>query len=399
MATTIRTIHDDEIAEYRGALMGVFGGDADDDPNGSARFRALIDCSQAWAAFDGKHIVATTATFNLEMAVPGGTLPMAGLTHVTVRPTHRRRGLLRELMACHLADAKTRGFAVSGLWASEAKIYRRFGYGLAAIHDEVTIQNAHAVNFIDGGQRDELAWIDEAEARAVMPGIYDAATLQRPGVLRRTATWWHERRFLEAPFVRKGASRRRHVLAVRGGTPVGYVTYRHRGGLGGQNSAVEIVELLGVDQRAEATLWQFVMRVDLFPTVKWSNAPRDVALPWMVDDWRHIARSCADNVWLRIEDVSTALVARRYAVDANLRFAVDGTTYELQVHNGQGQCVAVQAAAELTIDRAALGSLYLGSVPASQLAAAGWLVGDAAVIARAEALFAWPVAAWCPEIF
>lgn len=399
MATTIRTIHDDEVADFRSALMGVFGGDADDDPGGSARFRALIDCSQAWAAFDGKHIVATTATFNLAMAVPGGTLPIAGLTHVTVRPTHRRRGLLRELMACHFADAKARGFAVSGLWASEAKIYRRFGYGLAAIHDEVTIQNAHAVNFIDGAQRDELAWIDEAEARAVMPGLYDTATAQRPGVLRRTATWWQERRFLEAPFVRKGASRRRHVLATRGGAPVGYVTYRHRGGLGGHDSAVEIVELLGVDQRAEATLWQFVMRMDLFPTVKWSNAPRDLTLPWMVDDWRSIARSCADNVWLRIDDVGAALAARRYVVDGNLRFAVDGTTYELQVHNGQGQCVVVQAAPELTIDRAALGSLYLGSVPARQLAAAGWLVGDAAVIARAEALFAWPVAAWCPEIF
>ncbi|MBP9087090.1 MAG: GNAT family N-acetyltransferase, partial [Kofleriaceae bacterium] len=144
MTTTIRAIRDDEVNAFRIALMTVFGGDADDDPHGDDRFRHLVAREQAWAAFDGPHIVATTASYNMEIVVPGGTLPMAGLTNVTVRPTHRRRGLLRALIGHHLDDAKARGFAASGLWASEASIYRRFGYGMAASHDQVEISNAHS---------------------------------------------------------------------------------------------------------------------------------------------------------------------------------------------------------------------------------------------------------------
>lgn len=129
----------------------------------------------------------------------------------------------------HVDDAKARGFAASGLWASEASIYRRFGYGMAASHDPV-ISNARSVNFIDGGTRDDVAWINEAQARAAMPAIYATATAGRPGAVRRTEVWWREHRFLEAPFVRAGASRRRHVLAMRADVPVGYVSYRQRGG-------------------------------------------------------------------------------------------------------------------------------------------------------------------------
>ncbi len=401
MTPTIRAIRDDEVSAFRAALMTVFGGDADDDPHGDDRFRHLVACEQAWAAFDGPHIVATAASYNMEIAVPGGTLPIAGLTQVTVRPTHRRRGLLRALISEHLNDAKNRGFAASGLWASEAKIYRRFGYGLAASHDHVEISNAHAVNFIDGGARDEVAWIDEAQARDVMPAIYATATAGRPGTVRRSDVWWRERRFLEAPFIRAGASRRRHVMATRAGMPVGYVSYRQRGGFdtGQPSGKLEIIELIGIDARAEATLWQLVMSVDLFPTVTWSNAPSDLVLPWMLDDWRRVQRTRGDNIWLRIDDVATALTRRRYQNDGTLCINVDGVTWELNVHDGTAQCTLSTKPADITLDQATLGSLYLGSMPAQHVAAAGWIKGTPAAIATTDRLMAWPVAAWCAEIF
>ena len=401
MTTTIRAIRDDEVNAFRIALMTVFGGDADDDPHGDDRFRHLVAREQAWAAFDGPHIVATAASYNMEIGIPGGTLPMAGLTNVTVRPTHRRRGLLRALIGHHLDDAKARGFAASGLWASEASIYRRFGYGMAASHDQVEISNAHSVNFIDGGTRDDVAWINEAQARAAMPAIYATATAGRPGAVRRTEVWWRERRFLEAPFVRAGASRRRHVLAMRADVPVGYVSYRQRGGFdtGQPSGKLEIIELIGIDAPAEATLWQFVMRVDLFPTVTWSNAPSDLVLPWLVDDWRRVQRTRGDNMWLRIDDVAAALARRRYQNDGTLCLNVDGVTWELTVRDGTGQCARATKAPDITLNQATLSSLYLGSVPAQHLAAAGWITGTAAAIASTDRLMAWPVAAWCAEIF
>jgi predicted acetyltransferase len=399
---TIRTVADEEVLAFRTTLMNVFGGDTDDDPSGTERLRALIEPTQRWAAFDGSHMVATAASFNFEMRIPGGSLPMAGLTQVTVSPSHRRQGILRALIAQHLSDAKLRGFAASTLWASESRIYRRFGYGIAAMHDELAIENAHSLNVVDGRICDQFQTIDESRARDLMPAIYQRATLSRPGTLHRSDVWWRERRFLEAPFVRAGASRRRYVLALRDGEPVGYVTYRQRGGFdeGLPSGKVEIVELIGQDAQAESSLWKFVLRVDLFPHVKWSNAPGDSMLPWIVDDSRQVNRRRTDNIWLRIDDVVAALQARSYSSDGTLRISVDGeATVELRVVNGRPHCEQVAEPAELLLSRPTLGSLFLGCVDAEVLANAGCLQASATTVAKASRLFGWPVAPWCPEIF
>src|SRR5690606_25047422 len=77
-------------------------------------------------------MVGTAASFDFELTVPGGVVPMAGLTMVSVRTSHRRRGILRAIIEAHLDDVRDRGEPLSGLWASEAAIYQRFGYGVAA---------------------------------------------------------------------------------------------------------------------------------------------------------------------------------------------------------------------------------------------------------------------------
>ena len=166
----IRTITDDEVAAYRESLLQTFGADPEVDPESEERLRVLVDRSQTWAVFDGSTIAGTAASFQLDIGIPGGTLPISGLTMVTVRPTHRRRGLLRQLMQRHIDDAKQRGYAASGLWASEATIYGRFGYGVAAEHDEVTIEDSRHTQ-VTPRDFDQLEWIDEARAREVLPDI------------------------------------------------------------------------------------------------------------------------------------------------------------------------------------------------------------------------------------
>jgi predicted acetyltransferase len=325
---------------------------------------------------------------------------MAGLTLVTVRPTHRRRGILRELMRAHLEDARHRGFPISGLWASDAPIYGRFGYGLASYCDVLEIANANTLK-LTPGELDRLEPIEEHTARALLPAIYARATSDRPGALRRNDVWWRERRFLETPWARAGASKRRHVVARRGDELVGYLVYRQRGKFtdGLPDGRLEINELLAVDARAEASLWQFALSVDLFPTVTWWNTPADSALPWLVHDMRRLKTRRADGLWLRIEDVPAALEARGYTSDGTLRLAVDGSTYELAVTDGCGQCTRTNAAAALELDTQALAPLYLGCTTATQLARADRVRGEPSALLLADRLFSSPVAPWCPEIF
>ncbi len=402
MALEFRTITDDEIAAYREAGIAVFGADPEvEGSSGVEQHRALMGKQQAWAAFDGTTIVGTAGTFDLTISLPGGTaIPMAGLTFVTVRPTHRRRGILRELMRLHLDDARARGYAISGLWASEAPIYSRFGYGLASYCDVYEIANARALR-VTAAETDTLETVDEARAREALPDVYARAIATRPGALRRTDVWWRERRFLETPWARAGASKRRHVLARRGDQIVGYLVYRQRGKFtdGIADGRLEINELLAVDTRAEASLWKLALGADLFPAVTWWNAPADGPLPWLVDDMRRIKSRRSDGIWLRIGDIPAALTARRYTSDGSLRISVGVATYELAVSGGTAQCTPTSKSADVTLAPTTLSSLYLGMTSASQLARADLVRGDAAAITTADRLFASPVAPWCPEVF
>ena len=395
VALEIRTIRDDEVPQFRASLHETFGLDVEDDPDGDQRFRALVGPEQAWAAFDGPSIVGTAASFPIAIGIPGGSLPIAGLTMVSVRPTHRRRGLLRELMRMHLDDARRRGYAASGLWASEGSIYGRFGYGVAAEHDSLHIRETHTVT-VRGSDFDDVDWVPVARARELLPAIYARATADRPGALRRSDAWWHQRGFTEMKFARDGASRRRHVVARRGDEYVGYIVYRHRSR--GDDPSVRIIELHAIDTRAEASLWRFALAMDLFHDVTCWTAPTDSVLPLLLADSRRVERTRYDNLWLRIDDVPAALRARRYTADGALRFSVDGTSWELVVEAGQARCTPAPGA-DLAIDRNALGMLYLGGFAATHLARANLVRGDARAIATADRLFASAVAPWCSEVF
>jgi predicted acetyltransferase len=393
----VRPITLDEADAFRECTLVTFGSDQPDDPTGGDRVRALIAPGRAWAAFDRGTIVATAGTFAHTLGVPGGALAMAGLTMVSVRPTHRRRGLLRELIRLHLEDARAHGEAFSGLWASEGTIYGRFGYGIAIESYALALDTRGALAAV--GEPDACEWVELREARERLPAIYARAIADRPGALHRSDAWWRERRYLEGQ--RGGASLRRHVIARRGEQDVGYVQFRQRPGLaaGLPAGTTEIIELVAVDARAEATLWRLVAGIDLFPTAKWWNAPRDTVLPWIVEDPRRLERRVTETLWLRIDDVAATLAGRRYADDGALRFAANGATWELTVDAGAARCARVDAAPELDFAGTTLGSVFLGGVSVAALAQAGKLTGTSRAIARADRMFGWPVAAWIPEVF
>ncbi|MFP5368787.1 MAG: GNAT family N-acetyltransferase, partial [Actinomycetes bacterium] len=84
--------------------------------------------------------VATFATFRKSLNVGfGRTVDAHLVTSVTVRTSHRRRGLLRQMMTEDLRLAKDDGVAVAALTASEGTIYGRFGYGVATEVADLTV--------------------------------------------------------------------------------------------------------------------------------------------------------------------------------------------------------------------------------------------------------------------
>lgn len=405
-ALEIRAVHEDELDAYRDCMQEVFGMDPAGDPDGATRLRTLLDRTRSYCAFDGARLVGTCATWSMQLAVCGGTVPMAGLTMVTVRASHRRRGLLRRMIAAHLADARAHGEPLSGLWASDAPIYGRYGYGVAAEGDELTAGPDDG--FARGRTLDAVDVVSDREAARVLPAIYAAGCEQRPGSFARTEPWWRLRRFTDRPDQKRGRSPRRHAVATRGGAATGYAVYRQQLAFddGRPAGTVDVDELVALDPTAEASLWHHLTHLDLFPKVTWWNAPTDCLAPLLADDRRRVTRGRrADTLWLHLVDVPAALAGRAYLADDQLVLAVraphtgEVSRWRLTAERGQATCVATDAAPDLELDHPALAALYLGGTRPSLLAGTGALTGTAAALARADRLFDWPVAPWCAEIF
>ena len=125
--------------------------------------------------------MAGAGAFEFDMTIPGGPVPTAGVTVVGVLPTHRRRGIVRELMAAQLKDAHARGEPIAALWASEGGIYGRFGYGIASVCADMEIPRAHAAfaQPVDWDGTTRLVTADEA--LDALPGVYERVAATRRG--------------------------------------------------------------------------------------------------------------------------------------------------------------------------------------------------------------------------
>src|SRR5688572_19925894 len=136
------TIGAGEVEAVLAALAAAFLEDLDEEE--AALEAKVVEPERTLVARDGGRIVASAAAIARELTVPGGCVPCAAVTLVGVAPSHRRRGLATGMMRRQLADIHAAGEAVAVLWASEAAIYGRFGYGVATRKLELELRTREA---------------------------------------------------------------------------------------------------------------------------------------------------------------------------------------------------------------------------------------------------------------
>ena len=111
-----------------------------------------------------------------------------------------------------------------------------------------------------------------------------------------------------------------------------------------------------------------------------------------------------DGLWVRLVDVEAALAGRTYRAPGR-PLVLELTDTFCPWNEGRwrlegGGAERTSAPADLELDVAALGSVFLGGFTFAQLARAGRVEERAeAAVARADDLFRTDRAAWCPEIF
>jgi predicted acetyltransferase len=368
------------------------------------RFSKNLPIERMHAARENGRIVGGAGAFPFEMSVPGRTVSTAGVTVVGTYPTHRRRGVLRAMMRAQLDDVHERGEPVAALFASEETIYGRFGYGMASYMGEASLPR-EAQFAVPLDARGRVRLVEKEEALELFPQVWEANRPQIPGMLGRTRSWWEYRILFDPPDNRDGGGPKRLVVLEADDGAEGYAVYRHRPKWedGVPVGEVEVIEAIAHDGRPTAELWRFLLDIDWAARITAWLLPVDHQLFHLLATPRRMRFRVGDGLWVRLVDVGAALSARDYATDGSVVFEVvdpfcpwnDGR-WKLE----DQEATRTRAAADLRCDVTALGTVYLGAFTFSELVRAGRVEElQPGAAARADPMFSWNRAPWCPEIF
>ena len=316
--------------------------------------------------------------FTRDLTVPGTVAPAAHVTMVSVAAPHRRQGLLNRMLAEVHADAVRRSEAIAVLWASEGRIYQRYGYGLAARKAAIETTLSE-ITFLGAGAPDRVRSVTLDGKN--FADVYDRVRVTRPGWSSRDERWWAYR-LADLPSNRNGASKLRAVVHDGPDGPDGYLIWRVQGNWsgGGPNGEVRIHEVAAETPEAYRALVQFAFSMDLTRTLSWWAASVDEPIQYAVSSPARLAMRVSEALWIRVLDVPAALEARRYAAPADL--VIEVTDAGVPANNGRfrlttagsggtATCVRVDEPADVACEIRALGAAYLGGVPLGSLVTAG----------------------------
>lgn len=395
MSIEVRPLQPDQLERAFEVLERSFGGAP--HPADTAIELSTFEPGRFYAAFEGDEPVGTAGSFDFRMTVPGGPVPVAGVTWVGVLPTHRRRGVLNALMARQLGDLHDAGTAVAALWATEAAIYGRYGYGPAAWRLTLNVQGRAAFRTPVGPGGVRLVEPGADETRQV----YARVAGRTAGWPQRDGTWWAFR--LHDPEHRRDGGSPLQCVATDGGYALYSTVGRWQDGL--PTGVVRVRELVAENRTAAARLWRHLLDLDLMRDVEVFSAPvDDVLVMDLLAEGRAARPVLRDSLHVRLVDVPAALAARRYAADVDVVVQVEDprcswNTGRWRLVGGRdgASCEPIGSEPDLVLTPGDLGAAYLGGTPLRSRAVEERTPG---ALSRTSTAFG-PLegAPWCPQVF
>lgn len=405
MPIEIRPCRDtDELRLAIDAISHYFG--MEQSAEETERFAQWLPVERMHAAVDGGAIVGGAGAFPFRMSVPGGgDVAAGGVTVVGVLPTHRRRGVLTQLMRAQLDDCRERGESVAYLWASEAQIYPRFGYGLASRVGKMTLSAERTRFALPFEPRGVARLVGAEEAAKLFPPLFEQLRKQRAGMFERTQSWWELRRLYDNPERRRGNGPLNRVLIELDGKPAAYALYRvKQDWTGGFSSGtVTVLEAVAPDGDAARELWRWLLDFDWTSQFVADLLPIDHELFLLLSEPRRMRLELSDGVWVRLVDVGAALAARSYQGDGEVVIEVSDPFCPWNegrwLISGAG-IERVERNPDLGVDVTTLGSVFLGGFSFASLNRSQRVKEcTKAAIPLADRLFGTSSEPWCPEIF
>ncbi|MEU3710687.1 GNAT family N-acetyltransferase [Streptomyces catenulae] len=409
MTTEVRVLQPDEGDVWYGKLERAFSEEETDEER--AAWRGLMEPGRSLAAWDDGEIVGTAGAFSFGVTVPGGaSVPAAGVTMVSVQPTHRRRGVLTAMMRRQLDDVRERGEPLAILTASESAIYGRFGYGAATQEMRIKADTTRvAPSALPGCDDVRLRLKEPDEVLAACEAVYARTVAGRAGMLVRPPGW--DRLMILDPEDDRDDDETplQCVVAETGGEVTGYARYSvvMDWAEAGAQGTVQVRELAAPDPVVGAALWRYLFGIDLTAWLTAQNLPVDDPLLHLVPDMRRCLIGLREAAFVRPVELGAALAARTYQVPVDTVLQVadpfcpwNEGRWRLSADRTGAVCERTTDPAELALSVRELGSAYLGGFTLSAMAGAGRVRElRPGALAAASVAFGVDVAPWLPHEF
>jgi predicted acetyltransferase len=373
--------------------------------------RVLWEPDRFIGAVDHGGWVGTGAAYSFGLTVPGGEIEAAGITGIGVSPSHRRRGILRQIMRWLIDQARERGEAAAVLWASEGAIYPRFGFGMGTLGTTFEIERSRARFSHPAEPLGRVRIVPRDEAAELFPPVYDAIRAGTPGMITRNDAKWRHDQLDDTEWQRStNGVKYRAVLEVDG-VVRGYAIYRVKADWEerGPNNMLTVLEVLGLDPATERALWEWLFGIDLVGRLKGVRGPMPHPLMLQLTEPRRLGLTVREGMWLRLIDVRAALEARSFAgPGGSIAFELtdefcpwNAGRWRLDVAGDSAASVSpFDGEPDLILDTTDLATVYLGAFTLADLARADRVkeCRPGAIVA-ADALFATAGAPWSSTMF
>lgn len=362
-------------------------GGTPEDLEGDLDFAHARGAERPGGALPGEKVTSATplvgiySAFDMTLTVPGlgdglAVVPMTGLTWVGVHPDARRKGLLTQMIRDHLHRVHdATDCAISGLHASEAGIYGRFGYGHGTTEVKLelgrgtTLTPAPDIEAAVGGVQTHVVTLPTTEGLAALHEAHLACAATTLGAVTRPdakADQWYR----DFPKSRGSKEPRRLLLARRDGAVSGYAVFRRESKWqdATPQGTVDVSELGAVDLPSLLALARRLLDLDLTSKVTFWGRSMDDPLLWWAGGPRSANPRVYDSLWVRIVDLPRALTGRGYSDPCDLVLDVsdelcpwNAGRWRLRVDaSGVASCERSDDAPDLTVPVAALGAAYPG---------------------------------------
>ena len=356
--------------------------------------RVLVD--------ENDELIATLMSTRIGMFICGSRVSAEAVGFVSIPPEHRGKRASVELMHHHLREAHENGSALSLLYSSRARTYRRVGYEIAGRRSliEIPLRSLRS-RLYEGADTVSVRAMEDADLAAIRAFYCEQAQAINGNLDRDDWFWGYTLGTYQ--------KRMRPVFVFeREGVITGYMVITNDADREGHKmgSTLEIHDLMLADAPTARAMIRFLSGFSSTRGI--AMLPGDLSHPLLdhIDElWYKVERS---YLWfVRVLSLEKAIAERGFnpCLRGEVMIEIEDDLFEhnrgvwkFVVENGKGRAERADSDAQIHMSIDAVGPVFTGFTSASQLAKNDRIQGSREAIETLDGLFAAPTP-WMPDDF